>query len=320
LSVDLTYAVARLKALEAEMPDGQWFLRLAGTDGKSLLEMIRERYPHFREIEALHLYEDAIEAEKRERLDLIGSIVRDGRTVEFIRSGYDFDDMVQAWKARMLGRQPFLASFGLLSPGEIAGVLESGDPVGLPPYMKRLHGMLLEASKDGDPAAVQYAGEKARWDHLRSIAPGAEARRWVALRIDSANIRIFLSLEWSDIRKNVPVEIWIEGGTLEASRLEQLRGDPAGDLFSFLAWTDWRSLAGEGFTGEMDRGAADHLIRKTLLDLIGRGRYRYFDIMPLLYHIELLDRNAELLRTVVTGRINRLPEKMVAGSVERALN
>ena len=42
-------------------------------------------------------------------------------------------------------------------------------------------------------------------------------------------------------------------------------------------------------------------------------------MMPLLYHVELRERNARLLRTIFTGRINGLPDDDIAGGVEALL-
>ena len=115
-------------------------------------------------------------------------------------------------------------------------------------------------------------------------------------------------------------DTWIAGGTIEASRFASLYSEPFEDFLSFLGSTEWRGLPARGFDREMEPWRIEAALDGTLLELIGHSRSRFFDIMPLLYHIELRERNARVLRTIFTGRINNLPEDDMTESVEALLS
>ena len=57
MAVDFTYAVARLRAIEAAMPDRAWFMRMVRSPARQLLAGVREHYPGFEGVDALHDFE-----------------------------------------------------------------------------------------------------------------------------------------------------------------------------------------------------------------------------------------------------------------------
>lgn len=316
MAVDYTYIVARLRAIEASMPDRAWYVRLARTPAAQLLTAARERFPGFEGVDAVHEHEAGIDAERTGFVRLLSSLVRDGRALEFLFSGVDFDNYVQAWKGRMTGGEAVLEPFGLTPTEAIAGAVGEGDASGLPPWLKAVHDRFAALAQTGTPAELDYAGENAKWGHLLGVAPGSGARDWARLRIDMANIKNFVRLRRSSLRPDPPESVWIAGGTIEASRLAALFGEPVEEFFSLLSSTRWYALHASGFDAGMPPGRIDVLLRGRLLDLLGDARYRFFDIAPVLYSVELRERAWAALRLVFIGAINRLPEDMLAGRVE----
>ncbi|MDD3642424.1 MAG: V-type ATPase subunit [Candidatus Krumholzibacteria bacterium] len=316
MAADYTYLVARLRAIESQMPDRAWYLRLARTPAPQLLAAVRERFPAFEGVDAVHDFERGIEAERAESRRLLRSLVADRDALLFLLAGDDFDNCVQAWKGRMTGAEAVLEPSGLASPRAISAAVESGDASGLPPWLKELHGSLAAMAGEATPAELDYAGENAKWDFLLRVAPGRGARDWARLRIDLANIKNFVRLRRSSLRPDPPAAVWIAGGTIEASRLARLFGEPLDEFFSMLASTRWHSLRASGFDAQVPAGLIDPILLGRLLDLLGDARLRFFDLSPVLYSIELRERAWTALRLVFVGAINRLPEEILAGKVE----
>ncbi len=302
------------------MPDRAWFMRMVRSPARQLLAGMREHYPGFEGVEALHDFERGIEADIGSLYDLFSSILGEGPVTEFLRAGCDFDNYVLALKGKMLGAEPVLLPFGRTRPELIETAADSGDPSLLPEYLKDLHDALVKVLERGLPDEIDHKGELAKWQYLLGAAPSQEARHWVRLRIARANIKSFARLRMTGLRKGDTAGIWIAGGTIDASRFEGLYSEPFEDFLSFLGSTDWRGLPALGFDGEMEAWKIDTALDSTLLDLIGNSRSRFFDVMPLLYHLELKRKNGRILRTIITGRINNLPEDDIAGSVEALLS
>jgi len=320
LAVDYTYAVARLRAIEAAMPDRAWFMRMVRSPARQLLSGVRENYGGFEGVDALHEFEKGIEADMVSLFDLFSSVLGGGPVTEFLRAAADFDNYVLAVKGEMLGAQPVLVPFGLTPAEEVAAAAGSGDPTFLPVYLKELHDALAVSRDRQLPVSLDREGERAKWRFLLAAAPSEDARQWVRLRIDKANIKSFARLRLTGLRKGDTSGAWIAGGTIEMSRFEVFYTEPFEDFLSFLGSTEWRGLPARGFDRGMEPWKIDVALDAVMFDLTGGSRSRFFDVMPLLYHIELRERNARILRTIFTGRINNLPEDDMAESVEALLS
>jgi vacuolar-type H+-ATPase subunit C/Vma6 len=317
---DYTYIVARLRALEATMPERAWFERLARTPEANLLGALREYYHGFEGVSSLAEFEKALETEKQATLDLIAGLLREEHPRQFVRAGYDFDNLTHAWKAIKLGAGAALTSFGLVPP-EVTEQAAAGKSRGiLPPYLDG-HVEALEAvyEETKSLAACEYAAEAAKWRFLFDRAPDENAKRYLGFKIDWINIKNFLRLRRSSLRKEALDRIWLEGGEIETARFKDLFRDPEEVFFSFIATTSCARALGFCLASEMPLWMVDVVMRQALMGMLGESRYRFFDFSPVLYHIELRERDFEMLRRLIVGALNRLPEAMVLERVNALL-
>lgn len=316
MTVDYTYAVARLRAIEAGMPDRVWFQRLARTPEHGVLAALREHYPAFEGITSLAEFEGGVEAERLGVLELVSALVTDARIREFFRAGYDFDNLVHMWKAWKLESKPALVPFGLVDTQLIEEAVRGGRRVDLPPYLGDLLERIAEMGDDGGLTEATFTGERAKWRYLGSIAPGALAEGYVRTKIDLANIKNAIRMMRNDLRRTDSETVWLEGGEIEAARWQLLMRDGEDEIVRFLETTSYRNLAGLGLEREMPLWHLEPLLRVQLFEYLGPSRYRFFDISPVLFHVELHQRNEQLVRAIVVGRMNELPEDMILEKVD----
>lgn len=319
MAVDYTYAVARLRAIEAGMPDRAWFMRMVRSPARQLLSGVREYYDGFEGVEELHGFEAGIEVDLSSLFGLFSSVLGEGPETEFLRGAADFDNYVLAVKGEMLSAEPVLVPYGLTGTDVVAAAASSGDATFLPDYLKELSETLTGPREKGLSISLDREGERAKWRFLLAAAPSEDASRWVRLRIDRVNIKAFARLRLTSLRKGDTADVWVAGGTVEASRFVSLFSEPFEDFLSFLGSTEWRGLPARGFDRDMEAWRIDTALDSAMFDLTSGSRARFFDIVPLLYHIELRERNARILRTIFTGRINNLPEDSMIEGVEALL-
>ncbi len=302
------------------MPDRAWFMRMVRSPARQLLSGVREYYDGFEGVDELHGFEAGIEADLASLFDLFSSVLGEGPVTEFLRASADFDNYVLAVKGGMLGAEPVLVPYGQAGTDVVAAAASSGDATFLPAYLKELGEILAGPREKGLPVSLDREGESAKWRFLLAAAPSEDARRWVRHRIDRGNIKSFARLRLTDLRKGDTADAWVAGGTIEASRFESLYPEPFEDFLSFLGSTEWRGLPARGFGRDMEAWRIDTALDSAMFDLTSGSRSCFFDIVPLLYHIELRERNARILRTIFTGRINNLPEDDMIESVEALLS
>ncbi len=319
MAQDYTYIVARLRALEAEMPDAAWFQRLARSPVDGLVSMAREYFAGFEQVGQAAEFERGLEAERTDFMVFVTRLLSDERVVLFLRSEYDFDNLLHAWKAAKLGREPVLTGAGLVDPELIGKAAAEGDPGDLPEHLGSLLDGLERHIEKGDLASAQYAGEAVKYRFLLESAPGGTARAHVTRRIDLANIGTSVRLKRSSLRGADAGKALLEGGSIERGRFAALLDEPEEELYSFLQYSEYRGLLRKGLGGETDLWKVDSVLRGHLLGALEGSRMSFFDLSPLLYHIALRSRNELLTRIVFVGRSNGIPEDRILERVETAL-
>jgi vacuolar-type H+-ATPase subunit C/Vma6 len=313
---DYTYMVARLRAIEAAMPDKAWFQRIARTPEDAALAALKEYYPAFEGLAILAEFERGLEAEKLGVLELISSLVPDHRVNEFFRAGYDFDNLVHMWKAFRLEVEPALVPFGLVDTELIVGAVRGEGRGDLPPYLGDLLKRLVAMGDASEPVDAELVGERAKWSYLRSIAPEEPAREYLRVKIDLMNIKNAVRLGRIGLRRTERGEVWLEGGEIEAQRWRDLATEPEEEILKYLEMTDYRNLIRLGLEPEMPLRRLEPLLRVLLFEHLDQSRYRFFDISPILFHLELHERNEQLVRAIVVGLMNGLPEDMILDKVD----
>jgi len=316
LTVDYTYAVARLRAIEAVMPDRAWFQRLARTPEEGILGALKEQYPAFEGMTSLAGFEEGIEAGRLAVLELVSALVPDPRAREFFRAGYDFDNLVHMWKAWKLESKPALVPFGLVDTELIEGAVRGERGGDLPPYLGDLLERISAMGDDGGLTEAAFEAERAKWRFLGFIAPGAGAAGYIRTKIDLANIKSAIRMRRNELRRTERGTVWLEGGEIEATRWQSLMRDGEEEILKFLEMTSYRKLVSLGLEREMPLWRLEPLLRAQLFEYLGPSRYRFFDISPVLYHIELHERNEQLVRAIVVGQINGLPEDMILEKID----
>jgi vacuolar-type H+-ATPase subunit C/Vma6 len=317
---DYTYIVARLRAIEAAMPERAWFERLARTPEQNLMGALREQYHGFEGVSSPVDFEKALEVEKQATLDLVTGLLGEERPRQFIRAGYDFDNLTHAWKAVKLGAKPALTTFGLVPPETIERSAAGKGKGILPPHLEGHVEMLERVHEETkNLAACENAGEAAKWRFLIEIAPDADARAYLACKIDWINIKSFLRLRKTALRKEALEAVWLEGGNIETERFRSLFRKPEEEFFAFLSTTSGARFLGFSLTSEMPLWMVDVAVRRALMAMLEESRYRFFEFSPVLYHIELRERDCEIVRRMIVGRLNGLPEAMVLERVNAIL-
>jgi vacuolar-type H+-ATPase subunit C/Vma6 len=310
LAEDYTYIVARLRSLEALSPERSWFEHLARTPGENLLGALREHYRGFEAVSSPAEFERALEAEKRSLLELVTGLLQDERPKQFIRSGYDFDNCTHAWKAARLGARSALTPFGFFAPPDIEETV-AGKARGVLSPRLEAHLASLDARYEETKslAACEYAGEAAKWRFLFEIAPGEEAAAYLRCKVDLINIKNCIRFRRSALRAESPDTVWIEGGDIETTRFRSFVREGEEELLSFLATSVHARLIRLGLSRDVPLWRIDPIMRRAFMEFLGESRYRFFDFSPVLYHIELRERDFEIVRRIVVSRLNRLSEE-----------
>ena len=326
MSVDYTYIVARLNAVEASMPEDSWFDRLSRVEAGSIQSSLKEYFRGFEHAESIRQFEKVLETEKLEGLDLVSKLISSRDVSIFLRGGYDFDNMLYLWKANLLGGEnesrewERLVPFGLIPPEKIREAIVSETVTYLPFYIKEIFERLSGITDETQMLMAQSLCESAKWQCMLDMAPSSYARFVTRCRIDLENIKSLIRSKRTDLRKSGQDHLWIDGGEIERLTLERLFQEPEDELYLYLNTSRYKWLTDHGLDSETDLWKIDPLMLRQLFNIMLDSRYRYFDIGPVICHLEIRERNIMLLRLIITGKINHLPDNDILEMVESILS
>ena len=306
------------------MPERAWFERLARTPGESLLGALREHYRGFEAVSSPAEFERALEAEKRSLLELVTGLLQEERPRQFIRSGYDFDNCTHAWKAAKLGARSALTPVRPRSPRATSRRRSRGRPGAFFPRTSRRTSPMLDARYEETKslAACEYAAEAREVAlPLRGGARARKRRAYLRCKVDLINIKNCIRLR--QIRRCARKRSRRSGSRGARSRrrgsgassARRRRSSSRTSRRAFYA----QARSPRPLAGDVPLWRIDPIMRRALMEFLGESRYRFFDFSPVLYHIELRERDYEIVRRIIVGRLNRLSEETTLERVNALL-
>jgi vacuolar-type H+-ATPase subunit C/Vma6 len=307
--------------MEAELPERSWYERLAGADSGTLLQRIGEYYHSFQEIDSIYRYADALEQEKARYLQLISKLIADESVNRFLRAEYDFDNLFLLWKSKFMEagvEEEVYSECGLTAFDILWDAVENGSGVFLPRYLKEPFDILDSDMERSGLDTAQHAVERSKWDFLLRAAPSEFAREYTRMRIDIFNIRTFIRLKRSALLDSEQ-ERWIPGGRIDILTFRTLFSEAEDGLHSYLKYSHYSALAGAGLDSGTDLWRVEPILTGELYRHLRESRHSFFDIEPVIYHLENMERNYTALRGLIAGSINRLPEEVTMEILEGTL-
>ncbi|MBD3178125.1 MAG: hypothetical protein GF417_00215 [Candidatus Latescibacteria bacterium] len=311
--MDYTYIAGRLNAMESELPERSWYERLARSETGSLLQSAREYFPGFEEIDSIYRFAEALEMEKLNFLELLSGILRDEEVVRFLRAEYDFDNLILYWKGEFLDSEVAedrYARCGLTSEEIISEAVRNGSGVYLPVYLKDSFDHLLSVTDRSGLDAAQLMLERSKYDYLLEASPSDFARHYTRMRIDTHNIRNFIRTKRTGLLDQEQ-ERWIPGGFIDILTLRALFHEPEDELYSYLSYSRYSRLIDGGLDSSTPLWKVEPALSWEIYYYLAGRRHSFFDITPVIFHLENMNRSYSALRSIITGVINRLPEEII---------
>ena len=248
-------------------------------------------------------------------------LLQEERARQFVRAGYDFDNLTHAWKAAKLGREERADAVRPRSP---AASRADGRGEGRGAFFPRTSRRMSRCSTRRYEETKSLAACAVRGGGREMALPlrGRAGRRSALLSQLQGRPRQYQELHPApQIRRSARRRSMRSGSRGAISRRRGSGASPRGRRGALLVPRDERLTRGS--FASVSPGTAlwkiDPIMRQALMEFLGESRYRFFDFSPVLYHIELRERDFELVRRIVVGRINRLSEDSDARARERAL-
>jgi len=265
--------------------------------------------------------EELLAKQSAELTRFIRESVPDSRLLEYLRLRLDYANLKAALVGRLTEKKPPLAEGGGLPLDKLTALADGGEPDGLPsPFTELARGLLEEWEKARDPFLLQQGVDRALFARLAGLAGEIGLpflTTYQKLETDLVNLAALVRCLAAPNPEELTASAFIPGGGLDVAKLENLarNGDRNGAA-EYVGRTPYAELA----RGAVE-GASEGLIDLTArgadrrLEFLRQARHAPFGAEPLIAYYLAKRNELELVRFVLTCKLNGVPPETITARV-----
>jgi V/A-type H+-transporting ATPase subunit C len=330
------YSATRVRALEPKLLDMTEVERMLGAksakDAYKILNDL-EYSTHVADIERVEDFQDVITAGLADSKAVLDSICPDSRILDILFLRYDFHNIKAVLKGLQAGKDLPTIKAALLPLGrvDLARLTEffmSKGQSGLPlPFEYNVHiiGSITKAKQayeenGNDPRLIDLILDQSMMNLMSQIAASTRnsfvidfIKSWVDLQNIKTFLRIKLLKEEAYFEENgKALHLFAQGGHVDSNTY--LANIDAKDLHTVFRWTPYNVLVANGLEAfekfksfvYLEKYAEEFLMNKAKAS-------RYIIIGPeaLLAYFFAKQNNAQIIRMIMVGKLNGLPEEAI---------
>jgi V/A-type H+-transporting ATPase subunit C len=344
------YVVGRVRALENRMIDQARFNRMIDAEGPEELARIlsETEYSLARDLGPTE-YEEIIDGELTRVHSLIEGISPDPVLTGVFRARHDFHNMKAHLKARLARRDrgvvveesSGVTRLGRLDPARLAVVADAlvlgSDEGDVEPESdgKRwstrgsaddLEGAVADAARRAvfayeangrDPQYIDLVLDRESFEYFYRVARSRRADFLIGLvqaMADLTNILICMRLRLIGKPADFARDALLPRGSLDTEELLAVYSEPDDSFWSFFKRTRYDRLVEEALAAWRDRGslsAFERVVRAGLAREAAAGSMADMGYEPVLAYLMAREGEADILRRIFVGKMNRLPAEVI---------
>ncbi|RKY04816.1 V-type ATP synthase subunit C [Candidatus Poribacteria bacterium] len=329
LSDDTRYAfaVGKIKVLETRMLSRAELQRMleAPSPQEALAVLMDSPYEEFLSgLESPLEFERALNEELRRTYELVDSLSYDKELTDLLRLRWDFHNLKVMLKAHYLGVEPegeAIVDFGTLDPASIREAVEEerGEERLPEPLRSALVEARAEFEESGDPQMIDISIEGRMLGYLAEKAaeyPNGFLEGYFRRVIDLNNIRNFIRLKMMGANVRLIERALVEGGYIPKRRLMRMMDEGISEIPALLGRHPYEDVVGPGVQDLLEtRSMAtfERLMDNHLINYLRPAKYAAFGVEPLIAYLLAKEHEVKLIRIIMIGKINGLPNDQIEG-------
>jgi len=311
------YAVGRVRAMERGLLMRDDFARMMeARDVDEVWNVLTER-GYRRDAEE---FEDALREEWARHMGQISEISENRAITDLFRVQHDFHNLKMLLKSRYAGEEhPHgTVDLGTIPVSTISEALSGENGSAMPPFLREaMADADAEYAETEDPVALDAAVDRRRFARFLSVLRGNPfLEGWIEREIDLSNIYAFLRVHRMGMGSgNVSLRYaWIDGGSLAFAFFRDMLDETLDGLPRRFSRTRYATFVSRSVELIQDGDAFSRVER--LRDGVVRTYMRHsahvcFGIEPLIAYLVCRRIELDAVRTVLVGKINRVPPETI---------
>jgi len=317
------YSVTRVRALETKLLDKAKIERMV--DAKDAEEVIKVLYEtdyagSISEMKSVEDYETVLSKELTKTYELLKEISPTPELTNIFLYKYDVHNLKVLLKSSYLGQENegLLRDAGTIPLQKLREMVKEKDFRDLNPIMRECAEEITnEFTVNPDPQLIDIILDKCLFRLMYKTAEGSRnsfLMEYIAAQIDLANIKTFIRVRAIGYGREFLKKVILENGKLDFGFFNDIFEEPLETLTEKLAFKDYHHVVVEGIASYQKTKSLtrfEKLSDDFLFDIAKRGKYVAFGIEPLVGYLMAKENEAKIIRMIMVGKINEIPNELI---------
>jgi V/A-type H+-transporting ATPase subunit C len=317
------YAVTRIRALETKLLDKSKIERMVDT--KNAEEVVRvlaetEYASLVSEMSSALDYETLLLKELERTYAFLREIAPSKGIAQLFLIKYDIHNLKVLLKSNMLGEEndELLINIGSIPVNRLKEMVKEKNFNDFDPIIgEALKSVLDNVSVTPDPQLIDLVLDKSQYEIMYNLAKQSKSSfmmDFISAQIDMVNIRSFLRIRIMGFGRDYLTKVIFLNGKLGLDFYSKYFDEPLESIAEKLWATDYYKVIQEGlesFAKTKSFTKLERLIDDYILEFAKKGKYVAFGIEPIIGYLMAKENEAKLIRIIMVGKINDIPNEII---------
>ena len=317
------YAVTRTRTLETKLLDSTKIERMV--EAKSAEDVIKilgetEYANSISEMKHPLDYETIISKEIENTYKYMKEILPEPELVDIFLLRYDIHNLKVLLKSSLLGEENdfLLRDLGTIPVSRLKEILKDKDLRVLHPVVAAgLEEILNSFENSPDPQMVDIILDRAQYTAMHQLALTSKNKflqDFIKAQIDMINVRSFLRIKEAGLGRDYLAKVLLQHGNLNVDYFNKYL-DESLDSFRDSLWSsDFHNVLQEGLESYAKTRTLTRLEKLAddyIFNIAKKGKYVAFGIEPLVGYLMAKENEAKLIRIIMVGKMNNIPNEII---------
>lgn len=317
------YSVTRIRALETKLLDKAKIERMI--EAKNAEEVIKILYEteyasSISEIKSAEDYETVLSKELSRTYELLKEISPVPELTNLYLLRYDIHNLKTLLKSSYLGEEndELLSGIGTIPVQKLKEMVKEKDFSGLHPMLAECAEEVVgEFTVNPDPQLIDVALDRCLYELMYKVAQDNKSSflmDYISTQIDLINIKSLVRVKAIGYGRDFLKKVILSNGKLDYAFFSDVFDESLETLIDRLAYKDYGKVVEEGISNYIKTKSLtkyEKLSDDFIFGLAKKGKYVAFGIEPLVGYLMAKENEVKIIRMIMVGKINEIPNELI---------
>lgn len=317
------YSVTRVRALETKLLDKAKIERMI--EARNTDEIIKILYEtdyaaSVSEMNSAEDYETVLSKELQKTYELLKEISPEPELTNLFLLKYDIHNLKTLFKSSFLGEESdsLLSGIGTVPLERLKEMVKAKDFSGLDPMLRECAEEISgEFTVNPDPQLIDLTMDKCLYNLMYKTAHkhnNSFLKDYISTQIDLINIKSLVRIKSMGYGRDFLRKVILDNGKLDYTFFSDIFDESLETLIERLAYKDYGKVVEEGISNFIKTKSLtkyEKLSDDFVFELAKKGKYVAFGIEPLIGYLMARENEAKIIRMIMVGKINEIPNELI---------